>query len=329
MKEFDYSWDDQDPEQISDLVEGEYDTSLDSIEKDGISNEKDEHYDDSGLCSCGDGGKQRECEDCKHDMECRESHCENEEHQRVVDFGYPESCNCSGYKSEKICLGCGHTTACNSEQQELCFTEPHTTLLVFHLYPEDCDCQNSDADQKCPDCDHVQGCAEALTLCRASKFHFQGNDGAIRYLKNSNSNVNIHDHLVTSSAGDFSRQGAYWTREEDEQLIYSYLASASEQQIALNLGRSVGAIRGRLIKVCFEANGVHITSLGSEPERGGQDWTLEDDNQLCRLHASGLQLEEIAQILDRTQLSIAYRQVALKLATPGDLGNLNYRNPKT
>jgi hypothetical protein len=121
LKEFDYSWDDQDPEQISDLVEGEYDNSLDSIEKHGISNDEDEDYDDSGLCSCGDGGKQRECEDCKHDLECRESHCDNEEHQRVLDFGYPELCECFKTRSEETCLGCGHATTCESEELEFCF----------------------------------------------------------------------------------------------------------------------------------------------------------------------------------------------------------------
>jgi hypothetical protein len=112
LKEFDYSWDDQDPEQISDLVEGEYDASLDSIEKHGVANDADEGYDDSGLCSCGDGGKQSECEDCKHDFECGESQCSNGGHQRVesASSNSPEVLNEAAMQSSPSAPNTGRFT---------------------------------------------------------------------------------------------------------------------------------------------------------------------------------------------------------------------------
>lgn len=169
MKEFDYSWDDQDPEQISDLVEGEYDGSLDTIENHGLDETQNE--DDSGLCSCGDGGRQSECEDCNHALDCTESYCDNDEHQRVVNFGYPTSCTCSESKNNETCSGCGHSNTCDSEQQELCFTEPHSGLLVFLHYRQDCDCQGSQTAQQCPTCDHKSDCSDAIGLCRQVGYH--------------------------------------------------------------------------------------------------------------------------------------------------------------
>jgi len=326
LKEFDYSWDDQDPEQISDLVEGEYDNSLDSIEKHGISNDEDEDYDDSGLCSCGDGGKQRECEDCKHDLECRESHCDNEEHQRVLDFGYPELCECFKTRSEETCLGCGHATTCESEELEFCFTEPHSELLGFSIYFEECDCQRSQFTTRCLSCQHKTRCRDAIRLCRDEKFHFSEESGGSISTQIVNATV---ERSIPSAPNTvhFTRQGAYWTQQEDQQLIASYNSSQSDQEIALSLGRTVPAIRARLVKVCFDANGVQVSSLGSNSERSGEGWTEEEDAQLRSLQGSGSMLEEISQSLGRTQLSIAYRQVTLRLVTPGNLETIQYRKP--
>jgi len=171
LKEFDYSWDDQDPEQISDLVEGEYDGSLHTIENNGLDETQNE--DDSGLCSCGDGGKQNECEDCNHALDCTESYCDNEEHQRVVDFGYPTSCTCSARKTDETCSGCGHSNTCDSEQQELCFTEPHSGLLVFMYYRQDCACQGSQTGQQCSTCKHKSDCSDAISRCREVGYHLR------------------------------------------------------------------------------------------------------------------------------------------------------------
>lgn len=181
MKEFDYSWDDQEPEQISDLVEGEHGGSLDIIEDHGLDEPKNE--DDSGLCNCGDGGSQSKCEDCKHALDCTESYCDNEEHERVVDFGYPASCTCAARKTDETCSGCGHSTTCDSEQQELCFTEPHSGLLVFLHYSQDCDCQGSQTAHLCPTCDHKSDCSDAMGLCGQGAYHrMQGEEKWSQFL---------------------------------------------------------------------------------------------------------------------------------------------------
>ena len=325
MKEFDYSWDDQDPEQISDLVEGEYDSSLKSIENQDVGGDEWEDFDDSGLCSCGDDGKQKECEDCRHDLECRESHCDNKDHRRVVDFGYPESCNCYADKLAKICLGCGHTTACNSEQQELCFTEPHAGILVFSHYSEDCECQGSHFAYQCPDCQHNRECGSAKSLCREVAFHKAKDLSSTSEFVQS---IAISDESNSvPNISILTRQGAYWTQQEDQHLIASYTSSESDKEIALSLGRTVAAIRARLVKVCFEANGVRVSSFGSDSERSGEGWTEEEDAQLRKFREDGSGLEEIGKSLERTELSIAYRLISLRLVTPGNLEKIQYRKP--
>lgn len=238
MKEFDYSWDDQDPEQISDLVEGEYDRSLEVIESHELEDGQDEDLDNSGLCSCGDGGKQRECEDCKHALDCSESYCDNEEHQRVVDFGYPESCTCSQHKTEDTCLGCGHKNSCASEQEEFCFTEPHSGLLVFLHYRQDCDCQDSRAAQQCPTCEHKSACRDAIGRCRQVGYHLDEGSRLDGNPKLFGKTGDVQDFSTVSDSINFTSQGV----EKWSQFLIHKIGSHMEEDARRIPAQEVGRI---------------------------------------------------------------------------------------
>jgi hypothetical protein len=60
-KEFDYSWDDQDPDQMNNLVAGEYSSSPDL----------EDHTPVVGMshCTCRDESTDL-CEDCGHSIDC-------------------------------------------------------------------------------------------------------------------------------------------------------------------------------------------------------------------------------------------------------------------
>jgi hypothetical protein len=62
-KEFDYSWDDQDPDQMTELVSGEYAPSPDI---------EDYPYSDQPDCMC-DESDNLMCVDCGHSLRCCES----------------------------------------------------------------------------------------------------------------------------------------------------------------------------------------------------------------------------------------------------------------
>lgn len=94
-KEFDYSWDDQDPDRMTDLVAGEYAPSPDIEDHPELENEHE--------CSCGDEFNDV-CLICGHALPCcRNSNCSLD--KQVVE------CTCDDSATHK-CDDCGHVPEC-------------------------------------------------------------------------------------------------------------------------------------------------------------------------------------------------------------------------
>ena len=94
-KEFDYSWDDQDPDQMTDLVAGEYAPSPDI--------EDHPELEDEPECSCGDEFN-NVCRDCGHSLPCcLNSNCSLD--KQAVE------CSCDDSATDN-CDDCGHVLEC-------------------------------------------------------------------------------------------------------------------------------------------------------------------------------------------------------------------------
>ena len=100
-REFDYSWDDQDPDQMTDLVAGAYATSPDIEDHGGCEDEPE--------CSCTDDFTDS-CNDCGHTSEC----CTDSNCSLGSKMGNGDSlCSCDDAVEDE-CDNCGHALDCNS-----------------------------------------------------------------------------------------------------------------------------------------------------------------------------------------------------------------------
>jgi hypothetical protein len=111
-------------------------------------------------------------------------------------------------------------------------------------------------------------------------------------------------------------------------LVEKYLGGISDEEICGLMGRSVGAIRARLVKICFEANGLAINRDFTPPGESKMDWVGSEDALLKELSEKHASLALISQALQRSELAVAYRLVMKRMAMPGSLDSLVYRKPK-
>lgn len=104
------------------------------------------------------------------------------------------------------------------------------------------------------------------------------------------------------------RTGKPWSADDDQTLWHMWKQGKSEEQNAQELQRSEYAIRCRMER------------FGMTDEDGGESeppllppWTLQDVQQLQRLHASGCTPEEIARQMSRPVKSIRARMFYMGL----------------
>jgi hypothetical protein len=100
-KEFDYSWDDQDPDQMTDLVSGEYAPSPDI--------EDYPSWDEEPECSC-ERKPTDVCDDCGHSFSCcQDSNCSLGKKVQDDDL----VCTCEDSITDE-CDNCGHVQECKA-----------------------------------------------------------------------------------------------------------------------------------------------------------------------------------------------------------------------
>jgi hypothetical protein len=133
---------------------------------------------------------------------------------------------------------------------------------------------------------------------------------------------------VEATPSGSSKRGSYWTREEDESLAAQYLGGASDAEISHLIGRSVRAIQSRLLKICFEANGIDIGHNLNHPREAMARWAEAEDHLLEGLASTKVELSTIAETLERSELAVAFRLVAKRIAKPGNLDLLFYHEKR-
>jgi hypothetical protein len=103
-----------------------------------------------------------------------------------------------------------------------------------------------------------------------------------------------------------------WTPEEDERLLDLQVAGKSSFAIAAEFRRSVGAVQGRLsvLKARKRFAGNSDATQSMPPLR--KRWTVDDDKRLMELRAKGASLNEIANVLGRTEAATEQRAHTLK-----------------
>ena len=121
-----------------------------------------------------------------------------------------------------------------------------------------------------------------------------------------------------------AKNGLRWTSDDDELLSRGYAAGRSSAFLAQLLERSTGSIRARLVKLCFEIRGVELVSSLIELTQEREPWSEADDELLANLTGRRVELGVMSDLLERSQLAIAYRSVDLGVAQLGNLGLVSY-----
>jgi hypothetical protein len=103
-----------------------------------------------------------------------------------------------------------------------------------------------------------------------------------------------------------------------------YKAGLVIESMATTFQRTPGALRARLVKLCFEANGVNLLRSVVKPEGDGKVWDREDDDLLEALYSAGLAMPLLSKSLRRSEWVIAYRLVDLGIAVVGPLDQIRY-----
>lgn len=98
-----------------------------------------------------------------------------------------------------------------------------------------------------------------------------------------------------------SRVGARWTLEEDQELAAMYKTGLVIESMASTFQRTPGALRARLVKLCFEANGVDLARSLVKPEGDGKVWEHNDDDLLEALYSAGLAMPLLSKSLRRSE----------------------------
>ena len=89
-----------------------------------------------------------------------------------------------------------------------------------------------------------------------------------------------------------SNAGKPWSSSEDEELVKSFDAGASIKELSSKHGRTVGAVRARLImfgKTEVEPTESEVTN----------PWTVEEDERLVRDFESGVPFKELSSTYGR------------------------------
>ncbi len=124
------------------------------------------------------------------------------------------------------------------------------------------------------------------------------------------------------------RSGARWTPQEDADLASQYLAGLLLEDISSSMRRSIGGIRARLVKHCFEINGIDVKTSPYSGTGAYSGWGEADDSLLEARYVQGDSLEKYAAMLGRTESAVAFRLIELRLVAPGDLERINYVHVK-
>jgi hypothetical protein len=103
-----------------------------------------------------------------------------------------------------------------------------------------------------------------------------------------------------------------------------YKAGLVIESMASTFQRTSGALRARLVKLCFEANGVNLVRSIVKPEGDSKLWERDDDVLLEALYSAGLAMPLISRSLRRSEWVIAYRLVDLGIAVVGPLDQIRY-----
>ena len=276
----------------------------------------------SRSCDCLSGEEVDECGDCFHDLGCSIFDCDNENHDKVKNYGNPKFCNCHRELEKAECSNCGHTIECLEDECSECFEPDHIHRFEYFKHPEHCECSDFQAPITCDSCNHDLNCPENDAYCSTH----------LKTERPTGVNVLVHDNGALAPKASYEdakpdnskKRGSYWTREEDEELASQYLEGASDVEISQLLGRSVRAVQSRLVKICFEANGIEISNNLKYPQRAMAHWAETEDQLLEGLSSTKVKLYTMSKALERSELSVAYRLVARRMAKPGNLDLVFY-----
>lgn len=246
-------------------------------------------------CSCWDSDL-RICSECHHQRGCLEASCGCLEHFDV-------SVSSPAEKHSKDAAGDGDYDASRVSAQ---------------LSRATCKCDTS-KKYHCPKCSHIESCHNRVT-CSEYWFHFPGQqETEAGPPSDYGSNETFQSELT-------SRIGAYWSRQEDEQLARLFNAGWDCADIAVELRRTERSISFRLSKLCLELNGILIQPNSSETAYAKLRWTDNDDELLTTLFVNKSNLAVLAQALKLPQASIGDRLIHLRLVAIGDLDKVAYHS---
>lgn len=277
-------------------------------------------------CDCQSGDKVGECSDCYHDLGCNLSDCDNEDHNRVLSYGNPKLCVCLPGLQDPKCSNCGHSIVCLEDECAECYEPDHSHFFTFFKHPEVCECAEFEDPIPCDSCHHDLNCPENDAYCR-NHLKTEPASETQDFAEASGTQVREASEVEAAPSGS-SKRGSYWTREEDESLAVQYLGGASDAEISHLLGRSARAIQSRLLKICFEANGIDIKQNLNHPREAMARWAETEDHLLEGLASTKVELATIAKTLERSELAVAFRLVAKRIAKPGNLDLLFYHEKR-
>jgi hypothetical protein len=278
------------------------------------------------FCDCHSGDKVDECSDCYHDLGCTLSDCDNEEHDRVQTYGNPKLCICLPGLQDPECSNCGHSIVCLQDECGECYEPDHSHFFTFFNHPEGCECAEFKDPIPCDSCNHDLNCPENDAYCRVH--HKTEPASGTKVFSEANSAQAREASDVEAIPSNPSKRGSYWTRAEDESLASHYLGGASDSEISQLLGRSGRAIQSRLVKICFEANGITIQQNLTHPREAMARWAATEDHLLEGLSSTKVELSTISKTLERSELAVAFRLVAKRIAKPGNLDLIFYNEQR-
>jgi hypothetical protein len=82
------------------------------------------------------------------------------------------------------------------------------------------------------------------------------------------------------------------------------------------------------LRICFEANGIDIKQNLNHPREAMARWAETEDHLLEGLASTKVELSTISKTLERSELAVAFRLVAKRIAKPGNLGLLFYHEKR-
>lgn len=211
-----------------------------------------------------------------------------------------QDCKCYD-EAHSRCLECKHSLGC---QDITCDAEEHERSLKF-AFARDCPCFEDSSSDPCESCGHKRS-------CKVGKFIGCLGHAQVEFLGQA------------SEEAQSQKRGARWHRADDEALIEEYRNGTTFIEIARLSQRTVGGIKARLIKLAFELKGVDLGGGGLIAASAGENWNHDEDELVEKLFERRVEVTTIAEVLNRSKMSIAYRLLELRRAIPGDLDLVNY-----